>query len=227
MFYVIGDLHSNISELKKLLKHIKPKKADALIFLGDLIDKNPDTLETLDFLTSLDRKIKCIFVRGNHEFVWDEYLNGKNLERREFLLNYGGKEALTYFEEGLLEKNNLSKIKKILSKYLKILEKMVPYFIVSNYIIIHGGLLPSQLTHKKLEIKEENYFLRPDKIDKNKKYLKKYRVIAGHTFIKTTPFFSESYINIDSGAGYGKYLSAYCIENEEVIRSDGAVFREN
>jgi len=228
MQYIIGDVHGNVNELKKLINHLNPKKEDLLIFLGDLIDKNPDTLETLEYITNLKDNLNCKFVKGNHDFVWEEYLVKKNLNRKEFLLEYGGKQALSKIDqaEELLKTDKITELKKILSKYLDIIKEMEPYLLVSDYLVIHAGLLPSQLDEEDFKVKEINYFLRPEKIDKSKKYLGKYRVIAGHTFIKSTPFFSEAYINIDTGAGYGKYLSVYCIENMQIMRSDGKMFKD-
>ncbi|MCD4705149.1 metallophosphoesterase, partial [bacterium] len=99
MNYIIGDIHSNINELKNLLRIIKPRKEDKLIFIGDYVDKNIYFEETIKFLISLIKKYRCILIKGNHDFVWDRYLNFKELFRQDFLLNYGGVETLRQFTD--------------------------------------------------------------------------------------------------------------------------------
>lgn len=228
MNYIFGDLHNNIEELEKLVLIINLKKEDKIFFIGDLIDKNRETKKTIEYLLDLKEQNKCIFIRGNHEFVWERYLINKEKKREDFILKYGGIESLKDFSQGerLFKERKINNLKDIFKDYLKLIEKMFPFQIVSNFLIMHSGLKESQLNKKPLKLKEFNYFLRPQEINKEKKYLGEYRIIAGHTFLSESPFFSKAYINIDGGAGYGKKLSAYCIEEKKVIRSDGKKFKD-
>jgi serine/threonine protein phosphatase 1 len=61
---VIGDVHGCIQELEKLIKVLKPEKNDRMIFLGDLINKGPDTKSVLN----LARSLKGYSILGNHEY---------------------------------------------------------------------------------------------------------------------------------------------------------------
>ena len=61
---VIGDVHGCIRELEKLIKVLKPEKNDRMIFLGDLINKGPDTKSVLN----LARSLKGYSILGNHEY---------------------------------------------------------------------------------------------------------------------------------------------------------------
>ncbi|MFA6405681.1 MAG: metallophosphoesterase [Candidatus Paceibacterota bacterium] len=218
MNYIIGDIHANITELKKLFEIIDPKKGDSFIFLGDYIDKNPYLDETLDFLFDLDRYYNCIFIKGNHEFVWERYLVYGELGRKDFIEKHG---------QHTLKKigKDLKKLKEKLALFLKFVEKNVDYHIVGKYVAVHAGLLPEQLTHNPVKFIELNYFLRVDNMDTDKLYLDKYRVVAGHTFLGVEPLIKNSYINIDLGAGYGKYIAALRVEDDIIIRSDGEVFK--
>lgn len=64
--YVIGDIHACFDPLQQLLKLIdfNPTK-DKLIFVGDLINRGPDSVKVLNFVKNLGDSAQTIL--GNHE----------------------------------------------------------------------------------------------------------------------------------------------------------------
>lgn len=225
--YVIGDLHANVGELRKLLSLLKLSAGDTLVFLGDYIDKNVHTKETLLLLNLLKEKYHCIFIKGNHEFVWERYLNHREIFRQEFLLTYGGVRALEQYSDhpkNLIEKNDISIIKRYMEPYLEFIQKTQNYYLVDNYFATHAGLLATQLSEKSLHFSEINYFLREDKMNFEQRYLDKYIVVAGHTYWGHEPLIRNGYIGIDLGAGYEGYIGALDIARRRIIRSDGEIF---
>ncbi len=226
MHYVIGDVHNNIKELQNLIIVIQPGETDTLCFLGDLIDKNTGTEECITYITQLCEEFSVVILKGNHDYVWEKYLLEEEVGRQDFLLHFGSTLSLSEFEDGeeALRGNDISRLKSILAPYLNLVGSMKPYVIIDGFIIIHGGLLPEQLTEDPLKVREINYFLRPEEMNKNDKYLDRYRVVAGHTVLGEEPSFNSGYINIDTGAGYGAFISCYFIEEHTVIRSDGKIF---
>lgn len=64
-FILIGDIHGQYIQLRKLLRKIGyNKKKDTILALGDFVAKGPDTIKVLEFL--IDNKAECIL--GNHEY---------------------------------------------------------------------------------------------------------------------------------------------------------------
>lgn len=62
---LIGDIHGQYTELRKLLRKVKyDKRKDHILVLGDFIAKGPDSFKVLDFLIKND--VDCIL--GNHEY---------------------------------------------------------------------------------------------------------------------------------------------------------------
>ncbi|GAB4223940.1 MAG: symmetrical bis(5'-nucleosyl)-tetraphosphatase [Francisella sp.] len=67
--YVIGDVQGCYDELQLLLKKIKfDREKDKLIFAGDIINKGPKSLETINFIMSLGKSAQIVL--GNHEILF-------------------------------------------------------------------------------------------------------------------------------------------------------------
>jgi len=227
MRYIIGDIHANIQEMESLLRCIELKDGDSIIFLGDYVDCSPHAKEALDLLSALDSEYDCIFIKGNHEFIWERYLQEGELMRQEFLLTYGGKDTARSFGEHIelaLEQNNIPVLKEALRPYLDIIEKTKDWHIVDDYLALHAGLLPGQYDAEPLVFEEANFFVRPQDIPMDKKYLNKYTLVAGHNYLSDEPIVEEGYINIDLGSRNNKYIGAFAVEDKRVIRSDGKSF---
>ncbi|MBD1556658.1 diadenosine tetraphosphatase [Vibrio sp. S9_S30] len=86
--FVVGDIHGKLGHLKHTLQVIDfNPDADLLISVGDLIDRGPQSAETLCFYSENDWFLSII---GNHELmmsnamsVWD--LDNKNKEQRKLI----------------------------------------------------------------------------------------------------------------------------------------------
>lgn len=227
MQYILGDLHANRGELERLLHLLSPASGDTLIFLGDYIDKLPHTTETLALLQALRREHTCVFIKGNHEFIWERYVLFQEKERGDFLREFGGRETLQEFDRDVqdaLLRDDFPVLQQSLASYFDLMTVMVDFYTVGEYLALHAGLLPEQYDQPLLRFLEKNFFVRPQDILQKKKYLSRYTLVAGHTHLGTEPTVEEGYINIDLGAGYGKFLGALCVEEQIIIRSDGKKF---
>src|SRR3712207_2121401 len=60
---IIGDIHGHYEGLMTLLEAIAPTSDDQVYFLGDLIDRGPDSAQVVNFVK--DSSYQCLL--GNHE----------------------------------------------------------------------------------------------------------------------------------------------------------------
>ena len=75
-FDVIGDVHGEYDKLVELLSHLGYSESDGAwahpgrtaIFVGDLIDRGPKQLETVDLVRSMVESGRAQCILGNHEF---------------------------------------------------------------------------------------------------------------------------------------------------------------
>jgi len=96
----IGDIHGCLTALDTLLGFVQPTEEDTIIFLGDYVDRGPDTKGVLDRLIELKNTGRAIFIRGNHEIMMLGAKCGRDDFR--FWTSFGGLEALeSYSKPGL------------------------------------------------------------------------------------------------------------------------------
>ncbi len=91
--FAIGDIHGCYDRLKTLMGKIPiDGLRDTLVFIGDYIDRGPNSVEVVDYLIQLKNRVpETIFLKGNHEDMLDKFLNGA--DRFNYLLN-GGQQTL-------------------------------------------------------------------------------------------------------------------------------------
>lgn len=86
---VVGDIHGQRETFEHLLETVgySPDDGDRLLLLGDLIDRGPDSASMFEWLQRDD--VTC--VRGNHEQMMLDALEGDHMARKTWIeLNGGG-----------------------------------------------------------------------------------------------------------------------------------------
>ena len=85
---VVGDIHGQRETFEHLLDKVgySPSDGDRLLLLGDLIDRGPDSASMFEWLQRED--VTC--VRGNHEQMMLDALEGDRLAQEVWIHNNGG-----------------------------------------------------------------------------------------------------------------------------------------
>ncbi len=123
--WVIPDLHGCLLTLQVLLDKIAPNKEDKLFFLGDYINKGPNSYALIAFLMSLKTKgYRVSFLMGNHEYHLKRYFDNK-AKRGEYKIN----------DELKFEMANNHKRKVVLS----FLDSLAPFIELENHFLVHAG----------------------------------------------------------------------------------------
>lgn len=102
--YVVGDVHGCADQLSALLREIDGDSEDAgtdpvtLVFVGDYVDRGPDSAVVLRFLHDLSRTYPehVVCLRGNHEEMLLAFL-ADPIGRGPDWLRYGAVETLQSF----------------------------------------------------------------------------------------------------------------------------------
>ena len=92
----IGDVHGCAKALASLLEAIQPTQEDTLVFLGDYIDRGPDSRGVVEQVIALGKRCTVVPLLGNHEEMVLAALEGGQSEVR-FWLKFGGDVALASY----------------------------------------------------------------------------------------------------------------------------------
>jgi serine/threonine protein phosphatase 1 len=188
----VGDIHGCRAPLIDLLAKVKPQPADQLVFLGDYIDRGPDARGVIDTLLDLRKDHPhYIFLKGNHEEMFLDYLNGSS--PLFFLLN-GGDATLDSYRQD----NNI----QIPPEHLHFIEDLQLYHETDGFIFVHAGLRPG--LPLELQQQLDLLWIRSEFLDSNYDWGK--TVVFGHTPLDS-PLMTANRIGLDTGAVYGRTLS--------------------
>ena len=148
---VLSDVHGCLDLLKRVLDKAGYGPDDVLLFLGDLVEKGPDSLATLRWLMDLSARRTVYFIRGNcddlavefvkHPAVRPEFFHHYlNIWRDRSLLLQMGRQA-GYLTHGPEDLPGLRQV--ILDHYqpeLAFLDAMPHILLTPDYLFVHGGV---------------------------------------------------------------------------------------
>ncbi len=196
--YVVGDIHGCCGTLRALLERLSPKPGDRFIFLGDLIDRGPDSKSVVDTIWQLEAQgVSSVCLRGNHEQL---LLNAVQDANQMYLwLNNGGDTTLRSF--------GATSPLEIAPEYLDFFQAMPLWHEEGDFLCVHGGLRFS--TPDPLSDAPALLWLRHWYSDIDYNWLGNRIVLHGHTPVPKSVIEEQHrhleknrYLNLDNGCVY-------------------------
>lgn len=219
--FAIGDIHGRADLLQQAMDKIdadlreRPAAQSRRIFLGDYIDRGPDSRKVLDTLIDIGQRHDSVFIKGNHETLVGDFLRNpamlpawRALGGLETLASYGiacplnpdparQMEAARAFREALPR------------SHIDFLTRLTSCLALDDLLFVHAGIRPgvplaSQSEHDLLWIRDDFLQHRGDfgKL-----------VVHGHTPVRA-PEVHPNRINIDTGAYATGQLTCLWIEGD-------------
>ena len=203
-FFIIGDIHGHFSPLAEVIQKISKdiETGDRLIFLGDYIDRGEHSCEVVEFLLALKKRHDIIFLKGNHEAMLLDYLDGKN-DGSNWLFN-GGRNTIKSYQRqfGSFE---------LPETHLDFFRNLQYYYEGEDFIAVHAGLHPLK---KSLSDQREYDMIWIRDIFYNADKVWEKTVIFGHTpaslLKRADGVYFDDYRNIialDNGIIFGNSLA--------------------
>ncbi len=153
--YAIGDIHGRLDLLEDLLARMdaddqrRGPAETIVIFLGDLIDRGPDSAQVVDRLMQLAEKSDRLrFLLGNHEEVFLKAMAGEP-KALPFFLRIGGKPTVLSY--GISEAEYLASDypelldllrARVPQPHLDFLAGFEDMVVIGSYAFVHAGVQP-------------------------------------------------------------------------------------
>ena len=234
-FDIIGDVHGCFDELVELLEkmsyqiqHVEydsetfgfqvrhPENRQA-VFVGDLVDRGPDSPSVLKLVMSMVNSKVGICVPGNHDLKLQKYLSGKNVQ-----LKHGLEQTV----EQLLSETD--EFKNQVREFL--------YGLVSHYVfdegklvVAHAGIKENMQGRGSGAVRsfcmygettgETDEFSLPVRYNWAADYRGKAMVVYGHTPVPEPQWLNKT-IDIDTGCVFGGKLTALRYPEQELVAVD-------
>lgn len=207
----IGDVHGCLMQLEALLSAIAPNDDDHLIFLGDLVDRGPDSAGVLKRVISLSHTHRVTSLLGNHEEMMlaarsshdkfaDWILNGGDATLR----SYGGVRGA---------------LREVPPEHWQFLEtKLVDYVETNTHIFVHANAYPDQPMSE-----QPDYMLRWERFDDIAEHESGKVIVCGHTPQKSGRPQNRGYaICLDTNACRGGPLTCLDTASGRIWQADSS-----
>jgi serine/threonine protein phosphatase 1 len=232
--FAIGDIHGETQHLFRLLASFPAlNEEDTIVFLGDYLDRGPNSAQLIRFLMALpsETKAKVITLRGNHEDAWlkvvdegwDGFISPPSNGCLAAMRSFTGGAVPDEMDVPLPEELEAYRRGLFLPADVVAWMRALPFWYEDQHAIyVHAGL-PSA----------SDGFPHPRDVDpqvallwcRNEQFFRNYRgktVVFGHTRTEFLPvelsgytpedptdlWAYENVIGIDTGCGNGGFLTA-------------------
>ena len=237
--YAIGDVHGQRALLARAHARIEADRArmgDAeapVVHLGDLVDRGPDSAGVIaDLVAGIEAGRPWVCLLGNHDRMFRLFLDDPRApdprlhpEYTWFHPNLGGAATLaSYGVQGVLrrpiEDVHAEAVARVPRAHRALLASLSLWVERGETLFVHAGILPDM----PLELQEEDdlVWIRRGFLDDPRPH--PWLVVHGHTVVEEPTHFGNR-VDLDSGAGYGRPLTAAVFEGRDawVLTDDGRV----
>jgi serine/threonine protein phosphatase 1 len=211
-FIAIGDIHGCAKTLTALLDRLHEEfgTTRTYVFVGDYVDRGPDSKSVVDILLKFDKEHDCVFLRGNHDAM--------------LLSSHQGSYMLDWFDNGgdatmeSYQKGNPDK--KIPLPHLQFFINTKLFHDTEHWFFVHGGVPTDRTIAESIEDESlySSFLWRRGHIEEEDNKWEK-TVVFGHTPVRQ-PITEKNMIGIDTGCVYESYgkLTAVILPEMDFIQ---------
>ena len=193
-YVAIGDIHGCARTLEAMLKHLEIYSDREYVFVGDYIDRGPDSKSVVEQLIGFSEDHRCVMLQGNHEFMMLDAIFNDNYSGWEI---NGGQATVSSYSN---EKGEAF----IPENHMDFYKSTKPFYDTPDYFFVHAGLNPDMTIKDSIADPEQiEHFIweRSHLHTLDNKWEK--TVVFGHT-PRPEPITGQNMIGIDTGCVYSK-----------------------
>jgi len=184
--FAIGDIHGSYELLEKILQCWNSDE-EQLVFLGDYIDRGPDSLRVIQKVMELSEEYDAVTLIGNHEQIFLNWLEKPDqISEFYFNLKVGGAatvQSLLSFDSTIestsyTSKEMVDKIKEQHPKIVSFMKGLGHYYYWNPFVFVHAGIDATVENFK--DTKKEDFLWIRDEFTSTP-HKSKETVVFGHT----------------------------------------------
>ncbi|MGN6270692.1 MAG: metallophosphoesterase family protein [Sphingomonas sp.] len=221
--YAVGDVHGCLDLVDDLIAriaaddHARGSAQTQIIFLGDLVDRGPDSAGVVERLIGLaEARGDVRFILGNHEEIFLRALAG-DLESLRLFVRVGGRETILSYgvSEADYERTDYDELLALLQAHvpphhIAFLESFEDRIEIGDYVFVHAGLRPGVAIED--QRRSDMRWIRSTFLDSDAEFGK--LVVHGHS-ISDGVVERPNRIGLDTGAFATGRLSALGLEGTD------------
>lgn len=221
--YAVGDVHGRSDLLAETIERIeddvrrRPIKHVLEVYLGDYIDRGPDSNGVLDLLAIRLVRRHAICLRGNHEAILERFL-WRDAEILHHWVKLGGIQTLASYDvvPSSRSETPLAIQQSLLAVFPRehelFLQCLRNSFVCGDFLFVHAGIRPGVPMNQ--QDPEDLFWIRDEFLNSGLNHGKV--IVHGHTPVDH-PDIRENRINIDTGAWRTGVLTCIAIEGSTVL----------
>ncbi len=208
---VIGDIHGMSGALDALLAAVAPTPHDLVVFLGDYVDRGPDSKGVLDTILRLRETHRVVCLRGNHEIMMVEAR--RNPSEIKNWLGVGGVQTLGSY----LTPGQRATFEAVPAEHWAFLENdLADYLETDTHIFVHAGLEPNAPLDEQTEL-----FLFWEFVNAPVRHESGKVMVCGHSTQRSgVPKAWPTTICLDTAAYAGGWLTCLHLERQKYWQAD-------
>jgi len=211
--FAIGDVHGCAEELRALIQKLPLSRDSLVVFLGDYIDRGPDSRGVVDTILELQQYCRTVCLLGNHELMLREFLDGSDARRvARFIYNGGSATLASYADD--------DGVFVMPEEHREFFYSLPYHHEEAEHIFVHAGLPSGVETLESIDVAkhgEEMVWMRrgPGTPEPNFPKI----VVHGHSAIHNIDI-QPRRINLDTACVYGRHLTALELNSMQTWQVD-------
>ena len=226
LVYAVGDVHGYTNVLRALIGELRddlmrsaPAEPPLLVFLGDYVDRGPDSRGVIDMILDLeaDGPFEVVCLKGNHEDALRRFLREADFGPN-WIVNWGETTLRSYGVTVPAEGREAEEAPRVQAElaaalpaaHRDFLRRCVMSLTVGDYLFVHAGVRPGVPLSEQHD--RDLMWIRYDFLESDEDFGKV--IVHGHT-PTDRPALRANRIGIDTGVYYSGVLTAVRLEGTD------------
>ncbi len=206
--FSIGDIHGQRPMLDLMIDRVPFQKDDEIVFIGDFIDRGPDSRGVVDAVLEFRLKFSnTTCLRGNHEDIFLDYIKGEDRYDPGLFTMNGGYATLESY--GIDPREGPPKLPPL---HMEFFEELKFIHETGGFIFVHAGFRPGVPIEEQTE--RDMLWIRNDFFESNGDFGRP--VVFGHTPMREISNKLPKWLGIDTGAAFGNMLTCVQLAEEKI-----------